>query len=188
MNAAFPNFSNMPSIDQFPQGMDFLKQFWAQGAAAPTAAAPAATPAFQQAMGQYFLPTFDVEELDKRIGDLRTVLQFMDLNANMVRQSLSALEVQRNTIAALHTMAQTKPSDAAQPTSPVHAAMPWLNAWQQMMQTATAPVPTAQQTSAPAPTKPSKNSDIEPKPPAKPRAKTAAKTASAKKALQGGQV
>jgi hypothetical protein len=144
-NPAFPSF------DQFPQGMDFLKQFWAQGANAGAANNPAATPtpAFQQAMGQYLMPTFDLEELDKRMTDLRTVLQFMELNTNMLRQSLQALEVQRNTLATLKSMAQAKTennsekttADASDPTAP------WMAAWQSMMQGAQAVTATA---SAPA--------------------------------------
>jgi hypothetical protein len=135
-------FTNMST---FPQGMDFLKQMWAQGltaqsampgipgiaggaakAAAPatsSAAAPAVggmTQAFQQTMASYLMPTFDVEELDKRIGDMRTVLQFMDMNTNMLRQSLQALEVQRNTVAALHSMMQPA-ADAQKTTPPTHA-------------------------------------------------------------------
>ena len=65
------------------------------------------------------MPTFDVAELDKRIGDMRTVLQFMDMNTNMLRQSLQALEVQRNTVAALHSMMQ--PADIAKPTVKTNA-------------------------------------------------------------------
>ncbi len=133
--------SAFPSFEQFPQGMDFLKQFWAQSAA-PSPAQATATPAFQQAMGQYLLPTLDVDELDKRINDLRTVLQFMELNTNMLRQSLQALEVQRSTLAALHAMAQPASGAAtntashphSSPDSPPHPATPWLAAWQSMMQ------------------------------------------------------
>ncbi len=142
-------FTNMSA---FPQGMDFLKQLWAQGLAAqsamPTignmagmkaASATAATPtppstanapnaasgmtqAFQQTMASYLMPTFDVEELDKRINDMRTVLQFMDMNTHMLRQSLQALEVQRNTVAALHGMMQS--ASVATATATTTAATP----------------------------------------------------------------
>ena len=138
-----------------PLGMDFLKQFWQQGAG-QTAAAPSfatqPSPAFSQAMGQYMMPTFDLNELDKRMGDMRTVLQFMELNTQLLRQSLSTLEVQRNTLATLQSMASpTAPPAApaaAQPQahSQSHsqsqasddanaaATSPWLAAWQSMVQ------------------------------------------------------
>jgi hypothetical protein len=123
------NTNTFPPFEAFPQGIDFLKQFWAQGAASANSPASNATPAFQQAMGQYMMPTLDVDELDKRIGDMRTVLQFMEMNTNVLRQSLNALEVQRSTIAALHAMA--KPQDAhANPTTDTPS---WLAAWQNMM-------------------------------------------------------
>jgi hypothetical protein len=132
--------------NNFPNGMDFMKQFWQQGAAstaAPQSASP--SPAFTQAMGQYMMPTFDLEELDKRIADMRTVLQFMELNTNLLRQSLNTLEVQRNTVATLQSM--TKPAaphdnsaTSTESGAANAAAAPWLAAWQSMMQAA---VPTA---------------------------------------------
>ncbi len=131
-----------PAFEQFPQGMDFLKQFWAQAAPAPSPATAAPTPAFQQAMGQYLMPTFDLETLDKRITDLRSVMQFMEMNTNMLRQSLNALEVQRNTVATLQNMAQPKEEGAE--TSAV--AAPWMAAWQSMVQAA---APMTVQTPAP---------------------------------------
>jgi hypothetical protein len=130
--------NSFPTFDTFPQGMDFLKQLWAQGATPPSAAA--ATPALQHAMGQYFMPSFDVEELDKRITDLRTVLQFMEMNTNMLRQSLSALEVQRNTIATINSMARVKADPTTStPTDTKDFAAPWMAAWQTMMDQAQAP-------------------------------------------------
>jgi hypothetical protein len=46
-------------------------------------------------------PTFDVNELDKRIADLRAVEQWLELNASMLRTTIQTLEVQRATIATL---------------------------------------------------------------------------------------
>jgi hypothetical protein len=46
-------------------------------------------------------PTLDVEELDKRIADLRAVEQWLNLNLSMLRTTVQSLEVQRNTIATL---------------------------------------------------------------------------------------
>jgi hypothetical protein len=46
-------------------------------------------------------PTFDVNELDKRIADLRAVEAWLDLNASMLRTTIQTLEVQRATIATL---------------------------------------------------------------------------------------
>lgn len=143
------NNPSFPSFEQFPQGMDFLKQFWAHGANAP-ASNPAAspTPALQQVMGQYLMPTFDLDELDKRMTDLRTVLQFMELNTNMLRQSLQALEVQRNTLATLKSMSQPKTEATKEDAS--NPSAPWMAAWQGMMQNAQATVAAATKAATPA--------------------------------------
>ncbi|MDH5245984.1 MAG: hypothetical protein OEW98_06000 [Betaproteobacteria bacterium] len=46
-------------------------------------------------------PTLDVNELDKRIADLRAVEQWLELNSSMLRTTIQTLEVQRATIATL---------------------------------------------------------------------------------------
>ena len=46
-------------------------------------------------------PTFDINELDRRIADLRAVEQWLELNAGMLRTAIQTLEVQRATIATL---------------------------------------------------------------------------------------
>jgi hypothetical protein len=120
---------NTTDFSSFPQGMVFLKQFWAQGAS--TLGAAPASPAFTQVMGQYLAPTMDLAELEKRLNDLKTVLQFMELNTQLLRQSLQALEVQHATLSALKSM-------AAEPSDSTNAAAPWLAAWQSMMAAAPA--------------------------------------------------
>lgn len=49
-------------------------------------------------------PQTSLEDLDKRITDLKTVETWLNLNLSMLRSSIQALEVQRGTIAALKTM------------------------------------------------------------------------------------
>jgi hypothetical protein len=46
-------------------------------------------------------PTLDLDELDKRIADLRAVGQWLEINASMLRATIQTLEVQRATIATL---------------------------------------------------------------------------------------
>lgn len=46
-------------------------------------------------------PTIDLDEIDKRITDLRAVEQWLELNASLLRTSIQSLEVQRATIATL---------------------------------------------------------------------------------------
>lgn len=48
-----------------------------------------------------FAPTVDLEELDKRIADLKTVEQWLTVNMSMLQGTIQALEIQRGTIATL---------------------------------------------------------------------------------------
>ena len=59
------------------------------------------------------MPTFDPQEVDKRIADLRSVEAWLNMNLNMVKFSIQGLELQR---AALQAMRATGPSDKSSPT------------------------------------------------------------------------
>lgn len=54
-----------------------------------------------QQLPNMFAPTLDVDELEKRIADLRAVEQWLELNASVLRTTIQSLEVQRATIATL---------------------------------------------------------------------------------------
>lgn len=54
--------------------------------------------------GQWIAPTLDVEELDKRIEQLRTVLFWLEQNERLLKTSIQALEVQRMTVSTLQSM------------------------------------------------------------------------------------
>ena len=54
-----------------------------------------------QQLPNMFAPTLDVNELEKRIADLRAVEQWLELNAGILRTTIQSLEVQRATIATL---------------------------------------------------------------------------------------
>lgn len=49
-------------------------------------------------------PTLSVDELDKKINDLKAVESWLNLNMSMLRGSIQALEVQRGTIVTLKSM------------------------------------------------------------------------------------
>jgi len=116
-------------------GFDFLQNLM-QGAGQ---AAPA--------MGQWIAPTLNPEELEKRIGELKTVQFWLEQNARMIGMTVQALEVQRMTLSTLQTMnlpmadlrnALTLPTAA--PTLPVAAPAP--------AEPEPAPAPAAAQTPA----------------------------------------
>jgi hypothetical protein len=55
-------------------------------------------------IGQWVAPTLDPAELEKRIGELRTVQYWLEQNARMLATTIQALEVQRMTLATLQSM------------------------------------------------------------------------------------
>lgn len=52
-----------------------------------------------------FAPTVDVDEIDRRISDLKAVEQWLNVNMNMLQGTIQALEIQRGTIATLKAYA-----------------------------------------------------------------------------------
>ena len=49
-------------------------------------------------------PTFDLEELDKRIQDLKTVEGWLRMNLSMLQMTIQGLEMQRTTVSTVKTM------------------------------------------------------------------------------------
>jgi hypothetical protein len=86
-----------PLTSSLAGGFDFVKSLWG--------GLPAAVPGF-------IVPTVDLEELDKRITDLKAVESWLALNANMLRATIQALEVQRNTIATIKSIGGKWPGSA----------------------------------------------------------------------------
>ncbi|MEY5100886.1 MAG: hypothetical protein RJA36_3605 [Pseudomonadota bacterium] len=95
-----PDFS---AFAQYIPGFDFLQKLAGQ-------AADSVTPGLQSAsgaipgLGSWVAPTFSVEELDKRIQDLRAVHFWLDQNTKALGATIQALEVQKMTLATLKGM------------------------------------------------------------------------------------
>ena len=51
-------------------------------------------------------PTFDVEELDKRIKDMKAVEGWLRMNLSMLQMTIQGLEMQRTTVGAVQAMGQ----------------------------------------------------------------------------------
>lgn len=78
--------------------MDFLKNLWGNmGFSLPGMVAP----------------TLDVEDLDKRIDDLKTVEGWLRMNLSMLQMTIQGLEMQRTTVAAVRTMSQMATQEGA---------------------------------------------------------------------------
>lgn len=66
-------------------------------------------------------PTFDVEELDKRIKDMKAVEGWLRMNLSMLQMTIQGLEMQRTTVSTVQAMGKMA-SDAAKNMSPEAAA------------------------------------------------------------------
>jgi hypothetical protein len=133
------------------EGIDLVKKVWGV-TGLPMLPTPATMAQFAQRLPQtlpsMIAPTLDVEELDKRIADLRAVEQWLNLNLSMLRTTVQSLEVQRNTIATLKSfggamLAGAAPAAAAAPNWPYPAAGPSMAAPVGTPVAAPAPLPTS---------------------------------------------
>ncbi|MCC8404318.1 transcriptional regulator [Paraburkholderia sp. MMS20-SJTN17] len=115
---ATPPFSGFPG---FPPA-EMLDRMWSMirlspFGAAMTGAQPAGdTNPSLSMMSDMMAPLASVEELDKRITDMRAVEQWLKLNLSMLQSAIQALEVQRATLATLRAFgafAQSSMSQAA---------------------------------------------------------------------------
>lgn len=136
----FPGFPGFPPAEM-------LDKMWDMMRLTPFGAAfPGFTPGTAQglsspltAMSDMMTPLMSVEELDKRITDMRAVEQWLTLNLNMLKSATQALEVQRATLSTLRAFgafAQASMTQPAQGEAKEHAPS-WSSA------SAAAPMPAA---------------------------------------------
>lgn len=85
-------FPTMPGAGAMTDSLEFVKNLWGSmgvpGMSMPSLAAPA----------------MSVEDLDKKIADLKAVEAWLNVNGAMLRATIQGLEVQRGTLATLKTM------------------------------------------------------------------------------------
>lgn len=84
---------------KFVPGFDFLQNL---GQAANPAAK--GSPQGMPNMASWVAPTLNVEELDKRIQELKTVQFWLEQNTNALKATIQALEVQKMTLSTLQGM------------------------------------------------------------------------------------
>jgi hypothetical protein len=68
-------------------------------------------------------PTFDVEELDKRIKDMKAVEGWLRMNLSMLQMTIQSLEMQRTTVSTVQTMSKMA-AEAVKSADPAAAAAP----------------------------------------------------------------
>ncbi|MBI5909694.1 MAG: hypothetical protein HY848_07060 [Betaproteobacteria bacterium] len=106
--------------DPLPDPFEFMKKLWN----------PMGLP-----MPGMVAPTLDLDAVEKKITDLKSVESWLNLNLNMLRLSIQGLEMQKNTLAAMTAM-QPGPADAGGQSAKNPFSDP--SAWWTMMQAAAA--------------------------------------------------
>ncbi|WP_219136190.1 PhaM family polyhydroxyalkanoate granule multifunctional regulatory protein [Janthinobacterium sp. UMAB-60] len=140
---ANPQMPHIPGAAVVTDTLDFVKNLWGS-MSVPGMGMPGIT-----------APTMSVEELDKKISDLKAVEAWLNLNTSMLRGSIQALEVQRGTIATLKSMGASLAAAITQPGASektVFESVPYASAFfQQAAPAAPAPKPAPAPAPAPAP-------------------------------------
>jgi len=112
---AFPGVPFTLGFGELAQGIDGMRTMWTHLLNSP------------------ITPTLDLEELERRIRDLKTVEQWLAVNQNLLRTTIQGLEIQRTTIATLQAVAgaMARPlSQAPQAADTAKVAEPTTNAGQ----------------------------------------------------------
>lgn len=141
MMSADPSQPTLPFAGAMTDSLEWMKKIW--GVASPTALPDSAAlmqfaQSLPQSLPSMVAPTLDIKELDKRIADLRAVEQWLALNTQVLRNTIQALEVQRNTIAALENFGGAMLAKVPSGKPKLDAASAWWNALQEQFTRLTA--------------------------------------------------
>ncbi|WP_322010453.1 PhaM family polyhydroxyalkanoate granule multifunctional regulatory protein [Paraburkholderia sp. J12] len=119
----FPGFPGFPPAEM-------LDRMWGMMRLTPFGSAfPGSEPGIAQGFGpslsmmsDMMTPLTNIEELDKRITDLRAVEQWLKLNLSMLQSAIQALEVQRATLSTLRAFGAFAQSQMTPPPEPSHGS------------------------------------------------------------------
>lgn len=133
----FPGFPGFPPAEMLERmwGMMRLSPFGSAFSGAQPGAGMA--PSLSM-MSDMMAPLTNVEELDKRITDMRAVEQWLKLNLSMLQSAIQALEVQRATLATLRAFGAFAQSSMAQPAASAAPSPALATGWPHPQQTASA--------------------------------------------------
>ena len=94
-----PNIPSFPDFGKLVPGFDFLQNLAKQASGSAAQAIPQLPN-----LGNWIAPTLNVEELDKRVQELKAVQFWLDQNAAALKATIQALEVQKMTLNTLKGM------------------------------------------------------------------------------------
>jgi hypothetical protein len=86
------------------------------------------------------VPLLDPKEIDKRITDLKSVENWLNMNLNVLRMTIQGLEMQRATLAAFQSM-QPASAGEGKKAEPAAAVASAAEAWWSLLQSQTQPPP-----------------------------------------------
>jgi hypothetical protein len=97
LKPTMPNMPNIPGMGAMTDTLEFVKNLWG-GMGIPGTNLPGLN------VPGMVMPTLSVDEIGKKISDLKAVESWLELNMNMLRGMIQALEVQSATISTLKSM------------------------------------------------------------------------------------
>jgi len=107
------------TIPEFNQSLEMFKTMWGQGAAGQAGQFPFTADASKAAGGfASAFPGLDIDELEKRIKDLKSVENWLNLNLNILKSTIQGLEVQHATMMALKSFGDAVSAASAAATAP----------------------------------------------------------------------
>jgi len=107
------------TIPEFNQSLEMMKTMWGQGAGGQMPGQFPFTTDASKAAGGFgsAFPGLDTDELEKRIKDLKSVENWLNLNLNILKSTIQGLEVQHATMMALKSFGDAVSASATAPTS-----------------------------------------------------------------------
>jgi hypothetical protein len=106
------------TIPEFNQSLEMMKTMWGQAAAGQAPGQFPFTTDASKAAGGFgaAFPGLDTDELEKRIKDLKSVENWLNLNLNILKSTIQGLEVQHATMMALKSFGDAVSASAAAAT------------------------------------------------------------------------
>ena len=106
------------TIPEFNQSLEMMKTMWGQGAGGQTPGQFPFTTDASKATGGFgsAFPGLDTDELEKRIKDLKSVENWLNLNLNILKSTIQGLEVQHATMMALKSFGDAVSASATAAT------------------------------------------------------------------------
>src|SRR5882672_8906622 len=105
-------------MSQPPDPLEFLKSLWG----------PMGLP-----MAGLSAPSAGMSELERRIAELKSVENWLNMNLNVLRMTIQGLETQKAGLAAMQNLAGNGPQVSADPAGD-HSAAALAEAWSKVLQ------------------------------------------------------